>query len=585
MKLFLFTFLFVFPRLLFAADTASLSLFPPVGTYKIGDVFHISVNVDTGGKTINAVEGKISFNKDELEVVGLSKDGSVLESWTIDPDYSNEDGTISFSGAMKIFTGSAGKIISIDFRPLKNTEAKVRFSTGAAILAADGQGTNILTVMNAGAYSLAPKEIIPSIEPPSNENGLVFGASTSTEEKILVTSSTHPDENKWYNQKTAEFKWALPPDATAIRLLSDSSSSSLPTKLYNPPVSEKIIKDIRDGISYFHLQVKTGFGWNEPVIYRFQTDTEKPEVFRITEASTTANKTDSFGFLFDAHDKTSGIEKYLVQIDAGAEMEWKDDGSHKYIPSEQKAGAHILSAKAFDFVGNFATSSVSFILEPVNPPTITDFQEKILPESSLVVRGKADPNVSVFVRVSKDGARAEENKITSGGDGAFTFVLNGKAQEGTYKIYAEEAGRGVRSAPSASVLVTVSQPKLILFGNAALGYLSVLIPLVTLILLLLFILTYGWHRFRIFRETLQKEVQEVETASRESFSALRKEIYEDERILASIESPKEKTKKEKEVIASLKKSINDTEASVEKEIADVKEKVKKTVKVKIKKVD
>lgn len=586
MKRFFFIFLFILPSSVFAEGPASLSLFPATGTYSIGDTFTVSVNVDTGGKLINAVDGKISFNRDELEEVELSKDGSILQSWTMEPDYSSKDGTVSFGGSVTNgFMGNSGKVLSITFRALKNTESQVRFSTGAAILAADGQGTNILTVMNAGVYTLTAKEVIPVIVQSGAPTPLVLGASTSTEQKVLITSSTHPAENKWYNQKTAEFNWVLPPDATAIRLLSDSSSSSLPTKLYNPPISEKIIKDVRDGISYFHLQVKTGFGWGESVTYRFQTDTEKPDAFRIREASSTANKTDSFGFIFDAHDKTSGIEKYLVQIDDGAETEWRDDGSHTYVPPEEKAGAHTLFAKAVDFGGNFATSSASFMLEPVNPPTITDFQEKILPGSPLVVRGKAEPNASISVWVSKDGARAVESKISGGSDGAFTFVLNGKAEEGTYKIYAEEAGRGVRSAPSASVLITASQPTTILFGKTALGYLSVLIPLVTLVLLLIFILVFGWHRFTIFRITLQKEVQEVETASRESFSALRKEINEDERTIDGISAPAEKIKKRKEAAVRLKKTIDAVEANVEKEISDVKEKVKKTFKVKIKKVD
>jgi hypothetical protein len=575
MKHFLILLAFIVPYSVFAENSASVSLFPAVGTYPIGDVFTVSVNVDTGGQSINAVEGKISFKKDELEVAALSKDGSILESWTTDPAYSNEEGTISFSGALKNFAGDSGKIISIDFRALKNTEAFVRFSTGAAILAADGQGTNILTLMNAGAYQLVPKEIFSSVEPIPQ----VLGASTSTEEKIIIASASHPDENTWYGEKTAKFSWTLPSDAIAVRLSLNAASSGAPTKLYSPPISEKTVKDADEGVSYFHFQMKTESGWGEPATYRFQTDTEKPEAFQITIASTT----DAFGFLFDARDKTSGIEKYLVQMDGGAETEWRDDGSRKYVPGEQKPGAHILSAKAVDFAGNFATSSVNFTLEPVHPPTIADFQEKILPGNPLVIRGQADPNAPISVWVSKDGTRAAENKVVSGEDGIFTFVLSGKTEEGIYKIYAEEIGRGTRSAPSANALVSVSQPKIILFGNAALGYLSILIPLATLGLLLLFILVYGFHRFRIFRATLQKEVEEIETASRKSFADIRKAVSEDERILADIGRGASK-EKVKEVAAHLKKSIDDAEVNVEKEISDVKAKVKKSVKVKIKNV-
>jgi hypothetical protein len=571
------------PYSLFASGAASLSLSPATGTYSIGDTFTVSVNVDTGGEPINAVEGKISFNTDELEAAEISKDGSVLESWTIYPTSSNEDGTISFAGGMKNFKGSSGKIFSITFRALKTKESQVRFSTGAAILAADGLGTNILTVMNAGAYSLVPKEIIPAVEPPSNENGLVLGVSSSTEQKILIASASHPNEDAWHNQEVARFSWTLPPEVTAVRLSVNASSSSVPANLY-PPIREKTVSDISEGVSYFHFQAKTEFGWGEPIAYRFQTDTKNPEIFRITEASTTANISDSFGFLFEARDKTSGIEKYLVQIDNGAKTEWRDDGSHTYIPEPRSPGNHTLFAKAFDFAGNFATSSVSFTLVPIDPPAITSFQEKIFPGDALIVRGTAEPNTAVSVWISKDGARAEENKITSDVDGMFTFVLNGKAQEGTYKIYADELGRGVRSAPSESILIAVSQPGFILLGKTALDYLSILIPLTTLVLLLIFILVFGWHRFMIFRMTLQKEVEEAGAVSRKSFSRLRREIYEDERILASIGSPEEKIKKEKEVVKRLKKSVDAAEEKVEKEISDVKKKVTPAVRVKAKKV-
>jgi hypothetical protein len=547
-------------------------------------LFHVAVMIDTGTSTINGVEGKISFNKDELEVTAVAKDDSILESWTTDPTYSNDEGTVSFGGGVKSFTGSSGKIITIDFLALKNTAAKVRFSTGAAILAADGQGTNILTAMNAGVYTLTAKETIPTAEQAGVDAPapLVLGAFTSTEpteqkSSNSIISSTHPDENKWYNMKTAEFSWVLPPDVTAIRSSVDTVSSSTPTKS-RAPLSEKIISPVDEGVSYFHLQIKTPAGWGETETYRFQTDTQKPETFEISEAG----PADGYGFLFDGQDKTSGIEKYIVQIDGAQEEEWKDDGSHKYVPQEGKPGSHTLFVKAVDFAGNFATSSVTFTLDPATPPTITDFKETISLGETLVVQGMARPNTAVSLSVSKDGTRETENKVMSGSDGKFMFALN-NPEEGVYKIYATEAGRGVRSEPSPSVLITVSQPKFILFGKAALEYLTVLIPLATLLVLFVFILVFGWHRFKIFRVALQKEMEEIDTASRGSFSKIRKEINDDEAALKK-SAPKERRKKEKEVIARLKKSIDDAEANVEKEISHARQKIKRPVKVTAQKI-
>jgi hypothetical protein len=585
MKNFLFILLFIFPSFACAEGGASLSLFPAVGTYQIGDEFTISVNVDTGGSLINGAEGSLSFDKDELEVVELSKEGSILESWTTEPAYSKEEGAVSFGGGMKSFTGAGGKILSITFHALKNTEAKVRFSTGAAILAADGQGTNILTVMNAGAYNLVPKEIIPVAE--SEPEPLVLGAATSTGEavqKITVTSSTHPDENKWYNEKTAEFKWLLPDDANTIRLSMNASSSSIPTEAY-PPVTMKIFQNISDGIFYFHLRAETDLGWGETVRYRFQTDTAKPDMFRVAEASTTG----AFGFIFDANDKTSGIEKYLVSIDGGAEAEWRDGGGHMYIPEAMEPGSHALLAKAVDFAGNFATSSIAFVLHPIASPSITDFQENILPGDMLFVRGTSEPNATVSVWVRHPGSeRAVESKVMSGTSGEFVFILGGRAEAGAYEIFAETLGRGVKSEISKSILITAREPKFALFGKKAADYLSILIPLATLAILFIFILVFAWHQFRTFRKKLQKEIEEVEAVSHESFEDLRKEIYEDERILAELDSSEEKTKtkedKRKQTVARLNKSIDTAEEKVEKEITIAKEEVKKPSKVKAKRV-
>lgn len=580
---FIFSFFAFVPYSVFAEGGASLSVLPVVGTHQVGDVFTVSVFINTSSKPINAVEGQVSFNPDELEVSGISEEGSVIGSWTREPILS-EEGGISFGGGIAGgFTGDSGKIFSIDFRARRIAQGAIRFTVGAAILADDGMGTNIIESMNAGAYDITAKEVLPVIVQSGAPSPMVLGASSSTTEVLgeaHFVSSSHPDQNEWYQKSDAEFSWMLPPDATAVRLLTDTKPSTTPTKLYSPAITEKTIKDISGGISYFHFQVRTPDGWSEPVHYRFQTDNTKPDEFHIAESG--ANE--PFGFIFDARDQTSGIEKYLIQIDDGPEAEWRDDGSHTYIPPELNPGEHSLFAKAIDFAGNFATSSAVFTLASVSAPSITDFPETPVPGSALFVRGKAESNAAVSLWVVKDGTRAKEHKIASASDGAFVFVADTKAEEGIYRVYAEQVKNGVRSLPSESVLISVSQPKIILFGKIALDYLSVLIPLVTLVLLLVFILVFGWHRWKIFRMTLEKELEKAQELSERSFRELKKEVSEDERILASIGSSEGRTQAEKEMVRRMKKSVDRAEAEVGKDLSTVKQKIKRSVKVKIKKV-
>ena len=66
---------------------------------------------------MNAASGVISFPADKLEVVSLSKTGSVFTLWVQEPSFSNSAGTINFEGIVLNpgFIGAAGKTPTIKF--------------------------------------------------------------------------------------------------------------------------------------------------------------------------------------------------------------------------------------------------------------------------------------------------------------------------------------------------------------------------------------------------------------------------------------------------------------------------------------
>ena len=156
----IFAFIFYlafFPRA--AAAAASLYLFPPSGSYQVGQNFSVSVRVASGEDAINAAEATLIFNPAELLVTG-----SVFDLWTSDPAFSNAAGTINFGGGTKKgLTGSAGMILRVDFQAKANASAQVNFSAGS-VLAADGKGTNVLSGMTGGLYTLSPRIVIPPPE-------------------------------------------------------------------------------------------------------------------------------------------------------------------------------------------------------------------------------------------------------------------------------------------------------------------------------------------------------------------------------------------------------------------------------------
>jgi hypothetical protein len=106
----------IFYALLFVpvADAASLKLSPSTGIYTAGKSFTISVALNTDGKSVNAADGKLTFNPKELQVVSVSRASSIFNLWTEEPSFSNTQGTIAFGGGSPTgYKGTSGAILNI----------------------------------------------------------------------------------------------------------------------------------------------------------------------------------------------------------------------------------------------------------------------------------------------------------------------------------------------------------------------------------------------------------------------------------------------------------------------------------------
>jgi len=139
----LFVFLFALVRVS-VAQAASLYFFPSSGSYEVGKTFSATVYVSSADQAMNAASGVISFPKTQLEVVSLSKTGSIFGLWVQEPSFSNSAGMVNFEGIALNpgFTGASGKLITINFKVKAAGSAALNFSSGS-VLANDGQGTNI----------------------------------------------------------------------------------------------------------------------------------------------------------------------------------------------------------------------------------------------------------------------------------------------------------------------------------------------------------------------------------------------------------------------------------------------------------
>jgi len=544
---------------------ASLFFSPTAGSYNVGDTFSASVYVSSADQSMNAASGVVSFPRDKLEVSSISKTGSVITLWVQEPSFSNSAGTINFEGIVLNpgFTGASGKIITINFKVKTGGTALLNFSSGS-VLANDGQGTNILATLGGAQFSLGGVvQPIPETTTPS-----VVSDTTSAP---VISSSTHPDQNKWYNNSNAKFTWPLSNDIMSVRLLYDKNSNSQPNIVYTPPIAEKEIDNIADGIYYFHAQFKNKYGWGDISHFKFQIDTQSPEPFTIKFVD--GEKTDNPRpiVIFDTTDALSGIDYYKVKI--GDSDFFNVDGqilkNNSYTLPLQTPGERTILVQAFDKAGNYATASADFTIESINTPIISDWPAKIQRGDVLTIKGKTYPDSQVTIWFQIGTKQPFSQIVKSDRDGNFVFTDYGTLKSGIYQIWAEVTdSRGAKSNPTDKITIVVEQPAFLKIGSWAFSSLTVIILLLIFVTLLISLIMYGWYRISLFKNKLRKEVFEAEQSLQKAFNSLREDITNQIKMFEK--SGSQFAEKKEKTIRKLKKDLEDAETSVKKEIKDIK---------------
>ena len=285
-----------------SAAGATLYLTPSSGTFVIGKTFNVGVKVNSGGDVVNAAEGTISYDTNLLEVAGLSKGGSIFPFWTTEPSHSG--GVIRFGGGLPppAYNGTAGHLITITFRAKRSGGARVAFSSGA-VLANDGKGTNILASMGSANYIISPH-----VSAPAQPSGEKAPAKQEAEHnKPKVTSPTHPDQDKWYSNRTVKFEWELPESVKGASISFDQKAWSDPGPAADGLFSEKEYLAEEDGVYYLHLKFKDSRRWGTIEHFQVSIDTVAPLSFEIEVSETEVGEWPKL--MFSTKDELSGLER------------------------------------------------------------------------------------------------------------------------------------------------------------------------------------------------------------------------------------------------------------------------------------
>lgn len=548
-------------------EAATLSLSPVSGGFITGQTFSVRVAVSSPDQAMNAVSGVLSFPASLLEVTSVSKTGSVVNLWVQEPTFSNAGGTVSFEGVVLNpgYTGSNGTVITVTFRATANGVANLRFTSGT-VLANDGQGTNILTALGTGGYTIGGTTAGNTSSP----------ATPGTPLAPRIVSPTHPSPDRWYASDTPQFTWEVPSGVTAVRLLYNTSPLTTPTVLYEPAISERTLEDVVDGIYYFHAQFRNANGWGAVAHFRFQIDTTPPERFniRLVDSEDPTNPTPTV--LFDTEDDESGIEYYKVKIgDQDFVVVSATQVAHNpYTLPTSANGTQTLLVQAFDRAGNYQTALSEVTIQSLPAPIITLYPETLQPGEFVTVKGKTIPQATVTLWLERNGVTPRVYSGTSDAQGSFTIAGDGEISSGIYELWAEAVDeRGAKTAPSARYTVAVESSPIIRIGSYAINLLTVVVSAIALLALLIGICWYVWRNVFGFKKRIQRDVRQAERDVEKEFEKLRDSVRKHLKLLEKANTRRELTEEEAKILIHLKNDIDTAETAVEGELEDIKKEV------------
>jgi len=482
----LFSFVLVFSFLPLPTRAASFSFSPAGGSYQVGKPFSVSFFINTEGKVMNAASGTVSFPTSLLEVTSVSKMGSIFSLWVQEPSFSNTNGTVNFEGLVLNpgFSGSSGKVITVNFKPKKEGSATVKYTSGA-VLANDGLGTNLVSTFNTATYVLEPSV---STAPTTSSIGVP-----------KITSSTHSDSDSWYNSSTATFDWDLPSNVLETRILIGRNEKSTPTVSYTPPISTKTIDDLGGGSYYFSVQFRTAEGWGVIGRFKINIDTVAPSSFNIVVNTEEENPRLSF----QTDDTDSGFSHYELTVGDGELIRIEEQDVSLYELGFMYLGEQIITVTAFDNAGNSTqdTISVVFSSPDFTKPIITNYPESIEQGGMITIEGTATPNTSVILEITKKDALVIQQEGMVNAQGQFTFVVSSKLGLGNHVATVTTTSQEKQiSLTSSPVVLKVNPIPLIAFAITFLSYLAVALLVVVGLATFIKVLMYFTHDlFRTFK--------------------------------------------------------------------------------------
>ena len=181
---------------LLAAATSSIDnmpvalFFAPRGgdALTVGETADVDLDIEAS-VPINALGVTISFPKDQLEVVGISKQRSFLDLWTEDTVIKEDTGELHFSGGTTKKGGLVGSSTVLTFTVLAKKAGTATLAIEEEqVFAGDGKGSPLQADARSLTFSISPAAA-------PNTNQVSQSARANSEAGAPKASAPDPDLN------------------------------------------------------------------------------------------------------------------------------------------------------------------------------------------------------------------------------------------------------------------------------------------------------------------------------------------------------------------------------------------------------
>lgn len=321
---------------------AVLKLAPAAGTFFVGSTFDVSIVVDTGPQAINAVSAELRFPPDILQISNPVAGSSIVSLWSVPPTYSNEEGLVRLQGGIPSpgVKTTQGVVTTLSFRAMRPGSASLVFTGNSQVLANDGRGTNILSLTIGATYRI-------ELPPPQGP---------------AVSSSTHPDQNAWYQSNTPTLQWISEEGVTNFAWAMDQEPGGT-AKVEQPKglAVSTSFESLDDGLWYFHIRAKKGETWGGVTTFLVRIDSTPPADFQLEFAPREVTNDRRPFVNFATTDALSGINRYEIRLvpTSGKTAEQLDATTSFYVSaqppyrlSELAPGGYDVIVRAYDNAGN-----------------------------------------------------------------------------------------------------------------------------------------------------------------------------------------------------------------------------------------